>query len=79
MTDRIKEVFIRELGIDENLYSEHLSYNSVPEWGSASHIVLVLALEERFGVELSSDEIVSMTNVEKIRNVLHLKGVAVDA
>ena len=78
MKRAVKEVFIDELGIDDDAYSEELIYNSIPEWDSASHMVIVVALEEKFGIELNSDEVVAMTTIPKIYAVLESKGIAVD-
>ena len=77
MEREVRQVFIDELGIDDDAYSEELTYNSIPEWDSASHMVIVVALEEKFGIELSSDEVVAMTTIPKIYAVLQAKGIPV--
>jgi acyl carrier protein len=79
MKRAVKAVFIDELGIDDEAYSEDLVYNSIPEWDSASHMVIVEALEEKFGIELNSDEVVSMTTIPKIYAVLESKGIPVES
>jgi len=79
MKRAVKAVFTDELGIDDEAYSEQLVYNSIPEWDSASHMVIVEALEEKFGIELNSDEVVSMTTISKIYAVLESKGIPVES
>lgn len=78
MRQAVQEIFVNELGIEEDDYSEDLAYNSIPEWDSASHMVIIIAVEEKFGVELSSDEVVSMTSIPKIYSVLQSKGIKLE-
>ena len=74
----LKEIFVRELGLDPNDFTDELSYNSIPEWDSASHMSVILAIEEKFDIALESDEIISMTSVPKIIGILEGKGIAVE-
>ena len=76
MKEAIKRIFVDELGVDEDQYAEDLKYNSIPEWDSASHMVVVTAIEEKFELELESDDIIAMTSIEKIYDVLQKRGVA---
>jgi acyl carrier protein len=78
MSEVVRDVFVNELGLEPSLFHPELAYNSVPEWDSASHMVMVVALEERLGIEFDSDEIVTLTSVGKIIDVLASKGVSVD-
>ena len=77
MREAVQEIFIQELGLKPQDISDELTYNSVPEWDSASHMSLILAIEEKFGVELESSEVVRMTSIPKILAVLESKGVSV--
>jgi acyl carrier protein len=76
LLDQIKEVFKFELGLPEEEFSEDLKYRGAPEWDSASHMVIVLALEERFGVTFESEEVVTMSSVRAIEKALRNKGLA---
>jgi acyl carrier protein len=78
MRTALKEIFIKELGLKPGDFQDDLTYNSVPEWDSASHMSMILAVEEKFDLALESDDIVSMTSVGKILTILESKGVAVE-
>jgi acyl carrier protein len=78
MKQAIREIFANELGIVDDQYSEHLAYNSIPEWDSTSHMMIILAMEEKFGVELTPDDVVSMTSIPKIYTALKSKGIPLD-
>ena len=78
MRAALKEIFVKELGLKPDDFLDDLTYNSVPEWDSASHMAMILAVEEKFDLALESDDIVSMTSVGKILSILEGKGIAVD-
>lgn len=79
MEQSVREIFFNELGIGDDQFSDDLAYNSIPEWDSASHMVIIIAMEEKFGVELSPDDVVSMTTIPKIYAVLQSKGIPLEA
>ena len=78
MRTALKEIFVKELGLKPDDFQDDLTYNSIPEWDSASHMSMILAVEEKFDLALESDDIVSMTSVRKILTILESKGVAVE-
>ncbi|MHB8528260.1 MAG: acyl carrier protein [Caulobacteraceae bacterium] len=78
MRDAVRQVFVGELGIDIESFTDDLTYKSIPEWDSASHMVIAVALEERFNLEFESDDIVNMTSVQRIYEILQSKGIALE-
>jgi len=78
MRKALQEIFVREIGIQPEYFTDELAYNTIPEWDSQAHMVIVLAIEEKFNISLESDDVVSMTNVSKILDLLRSKGVADD-
>lgn len=65
----IVALLARELGLATPV-DENLAYGRIPEWTSASHMAVILALEEELGLEFSADEIVAMTSVEAIARIV---------
>jgi len=65
----IAALLMRELALDLPLDAP-LAYGQIPEWTSASHMAVILALEEELGVEFTADEIIVMTSVEAIAHVV---------
>jgi len=45
-------------------------------WDSLTHLNMTVAIEEHFGVSLTTDDIMQMQNVGAIRQVLRAHGVA---
>jgi acyl carrier protein len=70
LSEIVRQVFTDELGVGPEIFNQDLTYNSIPEWDSASHMVMVVALEEKLGIEFDSDEIVTLTSVRKIVEAL---------
>ena len=75
MTDKIIEVFSETLEIDPKRVQESSSPDTIREWDSLATMKLIVAVEETFGVKLSTREILSMRTIEAIRSVLRKKGV----
>jgi acyl carrier protein len=66
----LREIFRSELGIGDDAFSRDLAYNSTPEWDSATHLILIMSLEDKLGFEFLPDEVVEMTTVAKILHKL---------
>lgn len=49
--------------------------HEVDTWNSLTHIEFVMTIEERFHVQLTEDEIASMTSIEQVQKVLSERGV----
>ena len=47
-----------------------MSANDVPAWDSLSNIRLVVAVEEEFGIQFSTGEVASLSNVGEFVSVI---------
>lgn len=70
MADRLHELVARSLMIDGATVSDDLRYNSIPEWDSVAHMALIAELEDAYSVMLETDDIIAMSTVGKIREIL---------
>lgn len=50
--------------------------HEVDTWNSLTHIEFVVTIEERFRIQLTEDEIASMTSIEQVEKVLSERGVS---
>lgn len=66
------------LGVDREGVTKDTGPLTLPRWDSLNHMRLVAAIEETYGVQMSTDEITSLTSVADIAALLHEKGVRVD-
>ena len=60
---RVEEIFREELEIEDLELNDETTAEDVEGWDSLSNIQLVAAMEEAFGIEFSSREILSWDNV----------------
>ena len=68
--EKLITAFSSSLGIDERAVDDTLTYNSIPQWDSIAHMVLVTELEDVFDVMLDTDQIVDMSSVAKAKEIL---------
>lgn len=71
--DRVQKVF-REVFDDPALVvTERTVPPDIPAWDSLTHISLIIALEEAFGIQFMSREVTSMSCVGDLFEVLKKK------
>ncbi|MBE0644915.1 MAG: acyl carrier protein [Bacteroidetes bacterium] len=75
MHQRIRLVFSKVFGIDEQLIPDGSSPDTIQGWDSLKHLNLVTALEEEFDVEFTDTEVVECTSPAMAKEILKLKGV----
>jgi acyl carrier protein len=51
-----------------------LSRSSVQGWDSLFHMDLIVSIEGKYGINLTLEEVMSMSSVAEIENVLELRG-----
>jgi len=75
MADRIITLFAETLDVPSEKLSEDSSPDNTPEWDSLAAMSLVSVIEDTFGVELSTQEIMKMRSIGIVRQVLRDKGI----
>ncbi len=68
--DTLKALFVKALGIDEALVTLDLAYASIAQWDSIAHMVLVSDIELQFDIMLDTDDIIDMSSVAKVIEIL---------
>ncbi len=78
MTNREKyeNAFSEALGI-EPAQAKGLEYQGIQEWDSIGHMELVSALEDAFGIEMETDDIVDFSSYDKGIEILSKYGVVI--
>jgi acyl carrier protein len=62
--------FCESLNISPNLVNDDLKYNSIPEWDSVAHMVLISVIEEKFNVMLDTNDILDLSSVGQAQVIL---------
>ena len=69
-TEKLIAAFADALAIDGGLVKDSLAYQSIPEWDSISHMVLISRIEEAFDVSIDTDDVIDMSSVGKAKEIL---------
>jgi acyl carrier protein len=67
---QLTAIVAKSLMLDEAQVNGDLQYNSIPQWDSVAHMALIADLEDAYGVMLDTDDIIAMSSVDKIREIL---------
>lgn len=67
---KLTQTFVQALGITEEQVSDGLTYNTIKQWDSTAHMILIAELEDAFDVMLDTDDIIDMSSVAKAKEIL---------
>jgi len=70
VAEELYEIVAKALLLDRSAITDDLTYNSIPEWDSVAHMALIAELEAAYDVMLDTDDIVAMSTVGAIREIL---------
>ncbi|MCO5341387.1 acyl carrier protein [Aeromonas veronii] len=72
---QLEKLFSDALGIPVEQVSDVLSYQEIPQWDSVAHMGLIAQLEDHYSILLDTDDIIDMSSVAKVREILKKYGV----
>ena len=73
---KLYQSFSVALNVAVDQVSDELTYQSITEWDSITHMVLISQLEDDFGVSIDTDDVIDMSSVAKAQEILTKYGVA---
>lgn len=76
MKEMVFEIVARLMAAPVTSVDENSSPKSLERWDSLRHMKLILAVEERFGIQFSDEDIISIKDVKGLltRIEIRLKG-----
>ena len=69
-----EDVVSTVLGLEQRRVTDATSNKNAPEWDSLAHMTLVVELEATYGIVLSAEDALAMTDVGAIKRVLASRG-----
>jgi len=73
ISDRLSRGLLTELHLDGFPLAEETTANQVPGWDSLSHVRIICAVEKEFGVRFKSLEVVRLSNVGQLQDLVDKK------
>lgn len=73
--EKLTKVFADTFGIAVNEVAG-LQYQGIEQWDSVGHMTLVAAIEDEFGIEMDTDDIIDMSSFEKAKEIVAKYGIA---
>ena len=69
-SEKLISAFSVSLMITEDKILDGLSYQSIPEWDSVSHMVLITEIEDAFDISLDTEDVIDLSSVFKAKEIL---------
>ena len=73
MRNKVLEIVSQIMNVSIDQLDDDTSPGTISNWDSLRHMNLILALEEKFAVSFSDDEIIDMLSVKSIVELLSKK------
>ena len=73
MTAKLKSLVALALEIEEDQVSDDLCAINCPEWDSARHIMIIMAIEEEFDISFDVDDFAQMPNFAALVTLVEQK------
>jgi len=69
-TEKLKQIFVECLGIEESQITDELTYNAIPEWDSVAHMALVAEIDDQFDIMLDTEDVLELSSFAKAKEIL---------
>lgn len=66
LNNSIVDLISQTLGVSRDQISDDFSYGDAPEWDSMGHMNLMMALEEKYKVQITTETITSLVSIPAI-------------
>lgn len=73
ISERLKDVILRELQIDESPMDESTTAEMVPGWDSLSHARIIAAVEAEYKIRFTTLEVIGLKNVGELQAQINRK------
>lgn len=73
LSERLKDVILKELKLDEFQFSDSTTADQVPGWDSLNHINVILAVEKEYNIRFKNIEILRLRNLGELQTLIDSK------
>lgn len=68
--EKVRKIIAETFKIKESEITPQTNMKDIDSWDSLTHMELIVSLEDELGIEFTADEIMEMTDVEKIEKIV---------
>ena len=73
--DRLRATFRASLELPDTYEVDSLEYRGIEKWDSLAHMALVAAIEDEFGVQFETEQVIDMSSFKVAVDMLRGMGV----
>lgn len=74
--EKLKDAFVRALGMPPDTDFEKATYGETEGWDSAAHMALIAEIETAYDIMLDTEEVIGMSSFPKAREIVTNHGVS---
>jgi acyl carrier protein len=74
--DKLKNAFVKVLGVSLDSNFESMAYGQTPGWDSVAHMSLIAEIEITFDIMLATDDVIGMSTFPKAKEIIARNGVS---
>jgi len=73
VSDKLKKVILAQLDLDDWDIQDQTTAETVPGWDSLSHVRIISAVEDAYGIRFQTGEILRLKNVGQLQALIDKK------
>lgn len=73
VSDRLKQVILKELDVNDFDIRDETTAKMVPNWDSLTHINVVVAIENEYAIKFKGVEILKVKNIGELQRLVDSK------
>ena len=73
ITERLKRIILNALQLEDFDIQDETTAGMVPGWDSLSHVRVVIAIEEDYGIRFKTLEVIRLKNVGELQRLIDAK------
>jgi acyl carrier protein len=73
ISERLKRMLLKELNLDDFIFTDDTVASDVPGWDSLNHARILCAVEEEFGLRFRTLEVLRLKNLGELQALIEKK------
>ena len=73
ISERLKRIILGTLQLEDFDILDDTTANMVPGWDSLSHVRIIIAIEENYGIRFKTLEVIRLKNVGQLQQLIDAK------